>query len=228
MRAAASHCSGPGRPWHVLTDHQEWSAPPLPLPTAPGAWHQLAAAGGWQVVVADTAHPITHDLVAARAFGTPALTAEWCSLPMSVPVLAAPATGSGVAALQRAIRAIVAEGLPLRRMVVALVQLGGGRPPAVVRAAAAMLQPQVSAVVHVPFDDRIHTHGLADGHRITARKTREAGEEIARAVLASARHTWGEPLPAAAVPAPARGPAPPVAPVALSLRPAPAEEEVPA
>ncbi|MEV8534718.1 hypothetical protein [Streptomyces sp. NPDC051211] len=210
-----------------MTDHQEWSAAPLALPTAPAAWLQLAAAGGWQAVVADTAHPVAHDVVSARVQGRTGLTADWCSLPYSVPVVAAPATGPGVAALQRAVRAAAAEGLPLQRMVVALIQFGDGRPPAVVRAAATMLQPQVSAVVHVPFDERIRTHGLAESHRISARKTREAAASLVRAVLESAHRTWGEPLPAAPIPAAATA-TPAVPTAALPARTAPVEEEVPA
>lgn len=152
-------------------------------------------------MVADTSYPIAHDVVSSRTLGLPGLTAGWCALPCSVPVLAVPATGTGVAALQLAIRAASAEGLPLQRMVVALVETGDGRMPAVVRAAATMLQAQVSDVVQIPYDPHIRTFGLGEAHRLTSRKTHEAAAALVRAVLASAHHSWGEPLPAAAVPA---------------------------
>ncbi|MER6256268.1 hypothetical protein ABT224_33455 [Streptomyces sp. NPDC001584] len=206
VRSAASRCSGPDGDWRVLTDHQEWSAPPLRLPSDPAAWYQLAAAGGWQAVIADTSHPIAHDVVTSRTLSLPGLTAGWCALPYSVPVLAAPATGPGVAALQIAVRAASAEGLPLQRMVVALVETGDGRVPAVVRAAATMLQAQVSGVVQIPYDSHIRAHGLGDARRLTARKTREATAALVRAVLTSAHRSWGEPLPAAPVPASAARP----------------------
>ncbi|MFD3890434.1 hypothetical protein [Streptomyces microflavus] len=198
--AAASRCRGPGGEWAVLTDHQEWNRGPLPLPSDPAAWHQLAAGGGWQTVVADTSHPVAHDIVTARTQHQPGLTAAWCSLPFAVPVLCAPTTGPGVAALQTAIKAAFAEGLPLQRMVVALTSPGEGRPPASVKAAATMLQSQVSAVVTVPFDPHIRSHGLTQASRLS-RRTTEAGAALVAAVLASAHRTWGDPLPPAATPA---------------------------
>lgn len=200
---------GPGGDWAVLTDHRRWSEAPLNLPTEPAAWYQLAAAGGWQAVVADTAHPIAHDIVTARVQGTAGLTSGWCALPFAVPVLCAPATGPGVSALQTAIKALVAEGLPLQRMVVALTAMGEGRLPPPVRAAATMLQSQVSAVLHMPFDPHIRSHGLADVSRLS-RRTSEAADAVVAAVLASAHLTWGDPLPPAPVPAglPGRPPVP--------------------
>lgn len=184
----------------MLTDHREWTHGPLALPAEPAAWYQLAAGGGWQTSVADTSHPIAHDIVAARAQRLPGLTAAWCSLPFSVPVLCAPTTGPGVAALQTAIRAASAEGLPLQRMVVALTAPGEGRLPPAVRAAATMLQPQVSAVITVPFDPHIRNHGMAQANRL-GRRTAAAGASLAAAVVASAQRSWGDPLPPAAVPA---------------------------
>nr|WP_243275277.1 hypothetical protein [Streptomyces albus] len=202
IRDAASACPAPeGREWQVLTDHQEWSSAPLPLPADPAAWYQLAAAGGWQAVIADTAHAVAQDIIAARSAGRAGRTAAWCSLPCAVPVLCAAATGPGVQALQVAVKAAVAEGLPLQRAVVALLSTGEGRSPAPVRAAATMLQSHAFAVVSVPHDAHIRTHGMSDAHRVRP-KTLAAGQELARAVLASARQTWGEPLPAAPTPAP--------------------------
>lgn len=200
VQAAASRSGGPAGTWSVLTDHREWSHGPLDLPTDPAAWYQLAAAGGWQAVVADTSYPVAHDIVAARTRGLPGLTAAWCALPFAVPVLCAPASGPGVAALQTAVKAASAEGLPLQRMIVALTATGEGRMPPVAKAAATMLQPQVSTVVHVPFDPHIRVHGLADANRL-ARQTVAAGSALVSAVLASAQRTWGDPLPPAPVPA---------------------------
>ncbi|MFH8892894.1 hypothetical protein [Streptomyces sp. NPDC017949] len=206
IRAAASRCEGPDGDWQVLTDQRDWSTPPLDLPTAPAAWYQLAAAGGWQAIVADTTHPVAHDIVAARSDHRTSLTAQWCALPYAVPVLTAAATGPGVAALQMALRAATAEGLPVRRAVVTLVSLGEGRLAAPVRAAATMLQGQVHSVVHIPYDPHVRAYGLADARRLTARRTREALAELAGAVIASTRDTWGHPLPAAPVPAAAPRP----------------------
>ncbi|MCC3771810.1 hypothetical protein K6I34_004930 [Streptomyces sp. UNOC14_S4] len=214
--AAASRCAAPGgREWHVLTDHQEWSGAPLALPEDPAAWYQLAAATGRQAVVADTAHPVAHDIVAAQCEGRPALTAGWFALPFSVPVFCAAATGGGVHALQTAVQAATAAGLPLHRAVVALVATGDGRFPAPVRAAATMLQSRVSAVVEVPHDPHVRSHGMRDAHRLKPR-TAEAGDRLARAVLAAAHATWGEPLPPAPVPAAAAVP-----PAPLTARPIP-------
>ncbi|MFC8220429.1 hypothetical protein ACFUTY_19915 [Streptomyces sp. NPDC057362] len=200
VHAAASRSPGPVGTWNVLTDHQEWSHGPLDLPSDPAAWYQLAAGGGWQAVVADTSHPIAHDIVTARTNRLPGLTAAWCSLPFSVPVLCAPTTGPGVAALQTAVKAASAEGLPLQRMVVALTATGEGRMPPVVKAAATMLQSQVSAVVNVPFDPHVRNHGLAEATRLS-RRTTEAGAALVAALLASAQRSWGDPLPPAPVPA---------------------------
>jgi len=222
--AAASLCSAPGGcSWQVLTDHQEWNSPPLPLPTDPAAWYQLAAAGGWQTVIADTAHPVAHDIVTARCEGRSGLTAAWCALPFSVPVLCAAATGPGVHALHTAVKAASAEGLPLQRAVVALVATGEGRVPAPVQAAATMLQSRVSAVVKVPYEPHIRTHGMADAERLKPRVLSSA-TELAHAVLASAHSTWGDPLPPA--PVPATAPPPPAASVVRPVQSAP--EEVPA
>ncbi|MCB5166537.1 hypothetical protein LG634_17030 [Streptomyces bambusae] len=227
VRAAASRCSGPDGDWQVLTDHQEWSSAPLHLPAEPAAWYQLAAAGGWQVVIGDTAHPMAHDIVSARSHRVACLTAGWCSLPCSVPVLAVPATGPGVSALQIAVRTASAEGLPLQRMVVALTETGEGRVPAVVRAAATMLQSQVAQVVIVPYEPRIRAGGLAEAHLLASRKLRDAVEDLGRAVLSSAHRSWGDPLPAAPAPA-AAPPVPGPPPAVLPARTALAEEEVPA
>ncbi|MGW2600040.1 hypothetical protein [Streptomyces klenkii] len=206
---AASVCRGrDGAGWHVLTDHQDWSAAPLTLPEAPAAWYQLAAAGGWQAVVADTTHPIAHDTVSARHMGRAGLSAEWCHLPFAVPVLCAAATGWGMHTLQTAVQAATAEGLPLHRAVVSLVATAEGRLPAPVRAAMTMLQSRVAAVVIVPHDPHIRSHGMRDADRLKPR-TAEAGAELARAVLASAGGTWGEPLPPAAVPAATAAPTTP-------------------
>ena len=200
VRAAASRSSGPGGEWAVLTDHREWNHGPLALPAEPAAWYQLAAGGGWRVAVADTSHPIAHDIVTARTQRLPGLTAAWCALPFAVPVMCAPTTGPGVAALQTAVKAASAEGLPLQRMVVALTVPGEGRLPAAAKAAATMLQSQVSAVVTVPFDPHIRNHGMAQANRL-GRRTAEAGAALVAAVLASALRSWGDPLPPAAVPA---------------------------
>ncbi|GHI52708.1 hypothetical protein Srubr_25540 [Streptomyces rubradiris] len=200
VQAAASELPGPGGNWHVLTDHQEWHHGQLSLPSAPAAWYQLASGGGWQAVVADTTHPVAHDIVTARAGRRTGQTAAWCSLPFAVPVLCALATGPGVAALQTAVKAASAEGLPLQRTVVALSVPGEGRLPPPVKAAATMLQPQVSAVVTVPFDSHVRGHGMAQADRL-GRRTYEAGAALAAAVLDAAHRAWGHPLPAAPVPA---------------------------
>lgn len=199
-QAAASKMPGPAGHWGVLTDHRDWHHGELPLPAAPAAWYQLAAGGGWQVVVADTAHPIAHDIVTARARGHAGQTAAWCSLPFAVPVLSSLATGPGVAALQTAVKAAAAEGLPLGRTVVALTAPGEGRLPPPVRAAATMLQSQVSAVVTMPFDPHIRTHGMAQASRL-GRRTAEAGTALATAVLSAAHAAWGDPLPPGPIPA---------------------------
>ncbi|MFG3229379.1 hypothetical protein ACGF07_31980 [Kitasatospora sp. NPDC048194] len=206
IRTAATTFPAPdGGSWQVLTDHQEWSAPALRLPDAPAAWQQLAAAGGWQVLVADTAHPVAHDIVSARTEGRTGLTAAWCALPFAVPVLAVAATASGMQAAQIALMAATAEGLPLDRMVVALVGTADGRLPAAVKAGETMLAPMVSAVVRVDHDPQIRAYGLRDVTRLSSRSA-QAATALARAVLASAHASWGDPLPAA--PAPAAAPLP--------------------
>ncbi|MFE3790351.1 hypothetical protein [Streptomyces goshikiensis] len=188
--------------WNVLTDGREWHAAPLTLPPQPAAWYQLAAAGGWQAVVADTAHPIAHDVLAARCSGSPSLTRAWCDLPFSVPILCAQATADGMQTLQQAVMVLHAEGLPLHRMVVVLAATADGRPAAVVRAAATMLSARAAAVVHLPHDADIRANGLqAQPARIRTR-TRQAARELATAVLAAAHEAFGDPLPDAPQPAP--------------------------
>ncbi|WP_326808511.1 hypothetical protein OHB04_27365 [Streptomyces sp. NBC_01775] len=200
VHAAASRFQVPGGgAWHVLTDHQEWNHPPLALPEDPAAWYQLAAIGGWQAVIADTVHPVAHEVLTARCAGSAGLTARWCQLPFSVPVLCAAETGSGVRALQTAVKAASAEGLPLHRMIVVLTAIGEGRSPASVKAAAAMLAPRVGAVIQVPYDPRIRAHGMRDASHLKPRLL-EAGRQLAHAVVGSAQAAWGDPLPAAAVP----------------------------
>ncbi|WP_432138603.1 hypothetical protein [Streptomyces sp. bgisy154] len=143
---------------------------------------------------------MAHDIVTARASGRTGQTATWCALPFAVPVLSALATGSGVAALQTAIKAASAEGLPLQRAVVVLTSPGEGRVPAPVKAAATMLQSQVAAVITAPFDPYIRSHGVTDPSRL-GRRLKEAGDAMVSAVLAAGHRTWGEPLPPAPVPA---------------------------
>ncbi|MFE2911408.1 hypothetical protein [Kitasatospora indigofera] len=198
--AAGTNPAPAGAGWQVLTDHREWSAPPLAPVDAPAAWHQLAAVGGWQGVVADTAYPMAHDIVAARTAGRTGWTAAWCALPCSVPVVCTAATASGMQALQTALTAAAAEGLPVQRMVLALVSTGDGRLPAPVRAGETMLRPRVAAVVHVPYDPQIRAFGLRDATRLGARSL-QASDLLVQAVLASAHASWGDPLPAAATPA---------------------------
>ncbi|MFD9410156.1 hypothetical protein ACFWBN_24535 [Streptomyces sp. NPDC059989] len=202
IRGAAAVRRAADGDWGVLTDGREWHAAPLSLPAPPAAWYQLAAAGGWQALVADTAHHVPHDVLLARCEGSPSLTRAWCDLPFSVPVLCAQATAEGVQTLQQAVMVLHAEGLPLHRSVVVLAATADGRPPAVVRAAATMLSARAAAVVHLPHDADIRAHGLqAQPARIRPR-TRQAARQLATAVLAAARASFGDPLPDAPQPAP--------------------------
>ncbi|MET8451665.1 hypothetical protein [Streptomyces sp. NPDC005209] len=173
---------------------------PLALPEPPAAWYQLAAIGGWQAVIADTVHPLAHDILAARCAGELGQTRGWYELPYSVPVLCAAATADGIQALQQAVMALHAEGLPLNRTVVVLVATGDGRPPAPVRAGATMLTARTAAVVHLPYDPHIRAHGLMAARLRT--RTRQAAAQITGAVLAAAHTAWGQPLPDAPQPAP--------------------------
>lgn len=198
--AAAKFVTSAGS-WDVLTDHQEWSAPPLDLPRDPAAWYQLAAIGGWRVVLADSSHALAHDIVTARCAAVPGLTAAWSSLPLAVPIFCAAATGSGVQALQQAVRGAEAEGLPLARLVIALVDLNDGRPPPVVRAAITMLTPRVASVIEVPYDPALRVGGLREVARLRPR-THQAAAALAQAVVRSAQSAWGTPLAAADQPAP--------------------------
>ncbi|MFE2151328.1 hypothetical protein ACFXJO_01310 [Streptomyces lavendulae] len=209
VRAACSGMGGPAGGWDVLTDSREWNAPPLDLPLDPAAWYQLAALGGWQAVVADTPHPVTHDLLAARCAGLPGQTRAWFALPYSVPVLCAAASAEGVQALQQAVMAMSAENLPLHRAVAVLVATGDGRLPSVVRAAATMLSARTAGVVHLPHDADLRATGLRTG-RVHAR-TRQAAARVAAAVLGAAHESWGAPLPPAPQPAVLR-PSSPVVP----------------
>ncbi|CAM5414141.1 CobQ/CobB/MinD/ParA nucleotide binding domain-containing protein OS=Streptomyces griseomycini OX=66895 GN=FHS37_007126 PE=4 SV=1 [Streptomyces griseomycini] len=172
----------------------------MALPENPAAWYQLAAIGGWQAVVADTVHPLAHDLLAARCAGETGQTRGWYDLPYAVPVLCAAATAQGVRGLQQAVMALHAEGLPLQRTVVALISTGDGRPPVAVRAGATMLTSRTAAVVQVPYDPHIRAHSLAAA-RLRSR-TRQAAAQLTGAVLAAAHATWGHPLPDAPQPAP--------------------------
>ncbi|MFI1568481.1 hypothetical protein ACH4ZX_36600 [Streptomyces sp. NPDC020490] len=189
-----------GASWHVLSDGRDWHTPPLVLPEPPAAWYQLAAIGGWQAVVADTVHPLAHDLLAARCAGELGKTRGWYELPYSVPVLCAVATADGIQALQQAVMALHAEGLPLNRTVIVLVATGDGRPPAAVRAGATMLTARTAAVVHLPYDPHMRAHGL-HAARLRSR-TRQAAAQLTGAVLAAAHTAWGQPLPDAPQPAP--------------------------
>lgn len=188
--------------WQVLSDGREWHAQPLQLPEPPAAWYQLAAIGGWQAVVADTVHPLAHDILAARAAGHPGRTRGWYELPYSVPVLCAPGTADGMQALQRAVLALQAEGLPLGRSVAVLVATGDGRPPPVVRAGLTMLTAHTAAVVALPHDPVIRAQGVGTPLTRLRSRTRQAADLITRAVLATAHAAWGEPLPEAPQPAP--------------------------
>ncbi|WP_284581935.1 hypothetical protein [Streptomyces sp. 2P-4] len=206
--AAAVRPAAEGR-WSVLTDGREWSAAPLPLPADPAAWYQLAAAGGWQVLVADTAHPVAHDVTAADWAGLPGLTRGWCALPYAVPVLCAQPTAGGVHRLQQAVEVLRhCEGMPLQRTVVAFSAASDGRLPAVARAAATMLAPHTAAVVHLPHDADIRTHGLAARPSRIRGRTAGAARGLAAAVLATAREAFGDPLPTAPRPMPAPPPSP--------------------
>ena len=200
VRSAVSRCAGPAGEWELLTDHRPWQTAPLPLPTDPDAWRQLSALGSWQAVVVDTSHLVADDIMAARWAGGSGLTARWCGLPHTVPVLAAMATGTGVAALQTAVMAAEADGLPLQRTVIAVSTPSDGRPPATVRAALTMLERKVGAVCTVPYDPRIRAHGLLEPSRLRP-ATLRAAHELAAAIGKLARAAWGDPLPAAALPA---------------------------
>lgn len=207
---AAAELSAPCGSWQALTDGREWHNAPLSLPHDPAAWYQLASIGGWQLVVADTVHPVAHDVLAARCEGHAGQTRGWCDLPSAVPVLCAAATAGGIQALQQTVMALHAEGLPLNRTVAVLVAVGDGRLPPVVRAGATMLAPRTAAVVHLPHDPQIRTHGLSELSRLRSR-TRQAAVQLADAVLAAAHAAWGSPLPDAPRPAPLTS----VAPAAL-------------
>ncbi|MEW1639054.1 hypothetical protein AB0469_33985 [Streptomyces sp. NPDC093801] len=199
VRSACAVMGGPAGEWGLLTDGRDWSAPPLDLPSDPAAWYQLAALGGWQAVVADTTHPVTHDLLTARCAGLPGQTRTWLSLPYAVPVLCAAASAEGVQALQQAVMVMSAENLPLHRVVAVLVATGDGRLPPVVRAAATMLSGRTAEVVHLPYDTTLRANGLRSG-RVHGR-TRQAAARIAAAVLSAAHESWGAPLPPAPQPA---------------------------
>lgn len=200
QQACAVNAGANGGRWQVLSDGREWHMQPLALPEPPAAWYQLAAIGGWQAVIADTVHPLAHDILAARCAGELGQTRGWYELPYSVPVLCAAATADGIQALQQAVMALHAEGLPLNRTVVVLVATGDGRPPAPVRAGATMLTARTAAVVHLPYDPHIRAHGLMAARLRT--RTRQAAAQITGAVLAAAHTAWGQPLPDAPQPAP--------------------------
>ncbi|MEN8649713.1 hypothetical protein ABCR94_03415 [Streptomyces sp. 21So2-11] len=201
QQAAALQRPAAGPGWQVLTDGRDWHSPPLPLVSDPAAWYQLAAIGGWQVVIADTTHPVAHDVLDSRCAGRTSQTRGWCDLPYAIPVLCAAATSSGIQALQQAVMALNAEGLPLHRAVAVLVATTDGRLPAVVRAGATMLTPRTAAVVHLPHDPHIRAHGLREPARLRPR-TRQAAAQLASAVLAAAFAAWGQTLPDAPCPAP--------------------------
>ncbi|WP_234043361.1 hypothetical protein [Streptomyces marianii] len=201
VHQAAARQTARNDDWHVLTDGRDWHAPPLNLPEQPAAWYQLAAVGGWSAVIADTVHPLAHDILEARCVGRPGQTRAWCELPYAVPVLCAAATASGVEALQQAAMVLHAEGLPLQRAVAVLVGTTDGRPAPVVRAAATMLAPRIAEVTHLPYDPHIRAHGLRSATKLRAR-TQQAAAHIAGAVLAAAHRAWGDPLPHAPQPAP--------------------------
>ncbi|GGV45327.1 hypothetical protein GCM10010293_53290 [Streptomyces griseoflavus] len=199
-RACAADVGAGGSTWHILSDGREWHTQPLALPDNPAAWYQLAAIGGWQVVVGDTVHPLAHDLLSSRCAGQAGRTRGWYDLPYAVPVLCAAASAQGVRSLQQAVMALHAEGLPLHRTVVALISTGEGRPPVAVRAGATMLTSRTAAVVQVPYDPHIRAHSLAVA-RLRPR-TRQAAAQLTGAVLAAAHAAWGHPLPNAPQPAP--------------------------
>ncbi|WP_331763829.1 hypothetical protein OH738_40245 (plasmid) [Streptomyces hirsutus] len=200
QQACAVGADTDGSSWRILSDGREWHTQPLALPESPAAWYQLAAIGGWQVVVADTAQPLAHDLLAARCAGEIGQTRGWYDLPYAVPVLCATATAQGVRSLQQAVMALHAEGLPLQRTVVAMISTGDGRPPVAVRAGATMLTSRTAAVVQVPYDPHIRAHSLAAA-RLRSR-TQQAAAQLTGSVLAAAHATWGHPLPDAPQPAP--------------------------
>ncbi|HEY1155676.1 MAG TPA: hypothetical protein VGE95_05240 [Arthrobacter sp.] len=200
QQACATNTGVNGARWHVLSDGREWHTQPLALPGEPAAWYQLAAIGGWPAVVADTVHPLAHDILAARCAGELGQTRGWYALPYAVPVLCAAATADGIQALQQAVMALHAEGLPLNRTIVVLVATADGRPPAAVRAGATMLSARTAAVVHLPYDPHIRAHGLMASRLRT--RTRQAAAQLTRAVLAAAHATWGQPLPDAPQPVP--------------------------
>nr|WP_237539652.1 hypothetical protein [Streptomyces sp. SID4917] len=202
VQSASAAYAGPGDAgWQVLTDGRDWHSPPLALPQDPAAWYQLAAVGGWQAVIADTTHPVAHDILVARCEGRLGQTRSWCDLPYAVPVLCGAATASGLHALQQTVMAMQAEGLPLQRTVVVLVATANGRPPALVRAGATMLASRTAAVVNLPHDPDIRAHGLRRTTRLNSR-TRQTVRRLVDAVRDAAHVTWGEPLPEAPVPAP--------------------------
>ncbi|MFE7757910.1 hypothetical protein [Streptomyces sp. NPDC057429] len=203
VRRAAAVRPGTGSTpgWQVLTDGRDWHSPPLVLPHAPAAWLQLAAIGGWQCVVADTPHPVSHDILDSRCAGRIGRTRSWCELPYAVPVLCASATAGGVQALQQAVMALHADGMPLQRTLVVLTAQTDGRLPAVVRAGATMLSARAAAVVHLPYDPHIRAHGLRTVSRLGSR-TRHAAGLLSQEVLAAAGASWGTPLPDAPRPTP--------------------------
>lgn len=211
VRRAVSRCSASDAPaWDVLTDHLPWQNAPLALPEAPEAWHQLSALGHWQTIVFDTAHPMAHDIVAERSGGRTGLSARWCRLPYAVPVMATLTTHTQLAALQVAVMAAEADGLPLRRTVLVVSAFADSRPPRGVRAALTMLDRKVGAVVHVPYDPALRAHGLRDPARLHP-ATFRAARALAAAVVHLARTAWGDPLPPAPRPAvlpPTKGPDP--------------------
>jgi hypothetical protein len=201
VRGCAANMPGPGQAnWQVLTDGREWHASPLSLPADPAAWYQLAAVGGWQVVLADTSHSVPHDILSSRYESSRGQTRGWYDLPYSVPVLCAAATADGVQALQRTAMTLHAEGMSLQRSVAVLVATADGRPPGAVRAAAAMLTSQAGAVLTVPHDPQIRAHGLRSPAKFSQR-AQQTAMLLARAALTVAGKAWGDPLPAARRPA---------------------------
>ncbi|WP_416970318.1 hypothetical protein [Streptomyces sp. 4F14] len=195
--ACAVEDTGP----HILSDTRAWHAPPLlDLPQLPTAWYQLAAIGGWQAVVADTPHPLSHDLLTARHTGTRALTRDWYELPYAIPVLCAPATADGIHALIQATKTLDAEALPLARTVIALAGTTDGRLPSSLRTALATATDRTAGLVHIPHDPRIRTQGQAAAH--PRPRLRHASTRLTDAVLNAAHRVWGRPLPLAPQPAP--------------------------
>ena len=179
--------SGSGGPaYDLLTDTRPLTAPPVQVPEEPRWYADLMESGGWFAGIVDTGTPVPAAHIRSRHAGWPSTLDLWWRRTDAVPVILAPTSADGLAALRQLLALLEYDGLAPARAVVGLVDLSGPDTPRRLRREIGDVTAREGTTVRFPYDDAIRSRGLGELDEVSD-GVLDAARAIARAVADAVR-----------------------------------------